>query len=137
MNTEPIDYSSLLKDDLLKLVEDRQTQGVTSHANKADLIAALELQDEANRQEEAGRDLPDAPRQADVPEGDVVKSNPPKNTDFDMDKLYVMKEGHHVGEEFVLAVHEPDSYERTHSLKNKEHFWQGNEKQFRQAFEKK
>ena len=137
MKTESIDYKSLHKDELLKLVDDRQTQGVNTHANKSDLIAALELQDEQTRQDEAGQGFPDAPKFADVPEGEVVKSNPPKNTDFNTGKVFVMKEGNHIGEEFFLAVHEPDTYERTHTLKNKEHFWQGSEKQFRAAFEKK
>ncbi len=135
--SEPIDYSSLLKDDLLKLVDDRQTQGVTPHSNKADLIAALELQDEAAHQSAIAAAMPEGQADLDVPEGEVIKSNPPANSDFNLKKLYVMKEGNHIGEEFVLCIHEEDTYGRTHSLKNQVHFWQGNEKQFRQCFEKK
>lgn len=134
--SDPIDYNSLLKDDLVKLAEDRQTQGVTAHSTKADIVAALELQDEANTQEKVGDAMPEGKAFLDVPDGEIVKSNPPKNSDFDLSKRYLKKEGDFAGEEFVLAVHEPDTYERTHTLKNKQHFWQGNEKQFRATFEK-
>ncbi len=66
----------------------------------------------------------------------MTLSNPPKNSEFNQG-IYVMKEGAHIGEEFALAIHEADTYDRTHSLKNSVHFWQGNKKQFRETFEKK
>lgn len=37
---------------------------------------------------------------------------------------------------FALYKHAPDGYERTHSLKNTAHFWQGTEEEFFLAFEK-
>jgi hypothetical protein len=49
--------------------------------------------------------------------------------------LYVMREGHHAGEQFALAIHEPDLYGKTHSLKNSIHFWQGTAEDFRNAFD--
>lgn len=131
------DYKSQKKEILLSEAEARGITGLTPKSLHEDIVAALELKDEQDIQDKAAKsNLPDAPHQADVPEGDVVKSNPPQNTDF-VKGRYVMREGNHIGEEFALAVHEPDSYERTHTLKNKEHFWQGTEKQFRIAFEKK
>ncbi len=135
MNTTP-DYESQTKEILFAQIEERGIQNVTPKSLKEDMIAALQLQDEQDKQDAAGKDLlPDAPKQADVPEGEVVKSNPPKNTEFTEGK-FRMVEGNHVGEVFALAVHEPDTYDRTHTLKNKEHFWQGNKAQFRVAFEK-
>ena len=39
-------------------------------------------------------------------------------------------------EEYALCIHEPDSAERTHTLKNSIHFWQGTKEQFKAQFEK-
>lgn len=62
--------------------------------------------------------------------------NAPKDEDF-IDGLFVMKQGYHVGEEFALCIHEPNTYGRTHTLRNTQHQWEGTKKEFRQAFEKK
>lgn len=37
---------------------------------------------------------------------------------------------------YALAVHEPDTYGRTHTAKNSAFFWQGTKEEFRQQFEK-
>jgi hypothetical protein len=37
---------------------------------------------------------------------------------------------------FALWIHEPDVYDRTHTLKNSVSFWQGTEEQFILTFEK-
>lgn len=49
--------------------------------------------------------------------------------------LYVMREGHHAGEQFALAIHDEDLYGKTHSLKNSLHFWQGTAEEFRTNFD--
>lgn len=40
------------------------------------------------------------------------------------------------GEEYALAIHPPDDYFRTHSLKNTAHFCQMTEEEFRQRFDR-
>lgn len=40
------------------------------------------------------------------------------------------------GQPYVLAVHDPDVYFRTHTLKNSAYTWQGNEAEFITAFAK-
>ena len=40
------------------------------------------------------------------------------------------------GEAFALYQHEPDGYDKTHSLKNSVHFWQGDAEAFFLKFEK-
>ena len=37
---------------------------------------------------------------------------------------------------YVLAVHEPDNFFRTHSLKNSAYFWQGDKAEFEAKFVK-
>jgi len=41
------------------------------------------------------------------------------------------------GMEFAYAIHEADTYGRTHTAKNSSLFWQGVESEFRQLFDKK
>ena len=60
------------------------------------------------------------------------RANPPLDDDHNKG-LFVRRSD---GEKFALAVHEKDTYHRTHSLKNTAHFWQGNEAEFRAEFEK-
>ncbi len=130
-------YDEMTEPDLLKLCQQMGMKHLTDKSTKRDMIAAINAREKQDEQDAAGKEFPEGKPDVAVPEGEVVKSNPPLNTDYNMSKVYVMKEGNHIGEEFVLCVHEPDTYERTHSLRNKDHFWQGNEKQFRIAFEKK
>jgi len=130
------DYASHTKDELFAELERRDKSSiVTSSANKADLVAALELLDEQDKQDKAGEEnLPEVP-QVVIP--DVVeRSDPPRNTDYTKG-IFVKRRGDFAGEEFALAIHEPDTYERTHSLKNRLHFWEGNAEQFAAEFEKK
>lgn len=61
------------------------------------------------------------------------KEHPVDLEDFNGGKGHVNK----AGEEFGLR-HEPDHPEgKTHQLKNKEHYWEGDEKAFREEFQKK
>lgn len=61
--------------------------------------------------------------------------NPPPDADFNKG-TFVMTDGFHVGEKFALAIHEPDCYGKTHSMKNTLHFWQGNAADVKLQFEK-
>jgi len=65
----------------------------------------------------------------------LAEGGAPKDNEF-TDGIYRMKEGNHAGEDFALCIHEPDTYGKTHSAKNSLNFWQGNEKEFKSAFEK-
>lgn len=59
-------------------------------------------------------------------------SNAPKDEDF----VKGWFKDRETGEVFSLAVHEPDDYFRTHSLKNSLHFQQVTEAEFRLRFDK-
>ena len=59
-------------------------------------------------------------------------SNGPKDEDFTGGTF----KNRETGELFALAVHEPDDYFRTHSLKNTVHFQQCTESEFRLQFDK-
>ena len=60
------------------------------------------------------------------------RSNPPKDEDHSAGVFKRISDG----ELYALAIHSPDCYNRTHSLKNTAHFWQGNESEFRIQFDK-
>lgn len=157
-------YNDFTKEELLAECQSRGIEGVDSHTLKADIIAALELNDEQNKEsktdEPAPNTLPPKPVESNIPHigtpnvdniptvesGDVA----PKNEDF-TDGQFTMRpyvtrinaEGVerrettlHPGEPFALCKHEPDTYGRTHSLKNSLHFWQGTEGAFQLYFEK-
>ena len=71
-----------------------------------------------------------------LPAGTVDEVKPeiaviaPKDEEFS--GLYADRE---TGEKFALAIHEPDCYYRTHSLKNTTRFFQCTEAEFRQRFD--
>ena len=60
------------------------------------------------------------------------RSNPPRDEDHSKGIFKRISDG----ELYALAIHKPDCYNRTHSLKNSLHFWQGNESEFRIQFDK-
>ncbi|MBE2180897.1 MAG: hypothetical protein IAE97_10530 [Chthoniobacterales bacterium] len=64
-------------------------------------------------------ELPDDPR-----------ANPPPDETFTHGTWINRKDGL----PYVLAVHEPDGYFRTHSAKNSAYFWQGSEDEFHAQF---
>lgn len=135
-------YESHTKDELLAEAETRGVEGVNHSSLKADIIAALELNDEqSDKAPKVTPPLP-APQASNIPQvssdevvSDEVDGIVFRDEDF-TDGHYVMRKGAHVGETFALYKHEPDTYAKTHSLKNSQHFWQGNEAEFAVAFEK-
>jgi len=66
----------------------------------------------------------------------VVSGGAPADEDY-AGGIFTMTAGAWIGEDFALCIHAPDTYERTHSLKNSLHFWQGKAEEFRKTFEKK
>lgn len=68
-----------------------------------------------------------------VVESPVSESCAPKDEDF-TDGVFAERE---TGEEFALAIHAPDDYFRTHSLKNTVHFIQCTEAEFLLKFREK
>lgn len=157
-------YPDYTKEELLAECATRGIEGVDSNTLKADVVAALELSDEQNKEsgteEIRPNDQPPAPMESNIPhvgipnvdnipnakDGDI----PPQDADF-TGGLFKMrpfvirfdsegnekKEGTlHPGEVFALCIHPPNTYGRTHSLKNSLHYWEGSEGQFNQCFEK-
>ena len=60
------------------------------------------------------------------------RAMPPRDEDHDKGAFTRLSDG----ELYALAIHEKDTYGRTHSLKNTLHFWQGSEPEFRMQFTK-
>jgi hypothetical protein len=134
------DYDSNTKEELLNEASSRGLD-VNSHTSKADIIAALELSDEGPAQ--PPEPLPKIPLATPIPqvtlqEKDIPLENggAPKDEEF-TDGIFVKAEGDFSGEDFALCIHPPDTYGKTHSLKNSLHFWQGTKEEFRKTFEKK
>lgn len=128
-------YSNLHKDELLAEVDKRKAAGrelgVDSSSTKADIIASLEIDDDdaADHIDKAENNLPEGVKN-DLPDG--PSDSMPSNSEFS--GRYTMKGS---DEEFALAVMENDPRGRTHKLKNKVHFWEGSEQEFRLNFDKK
>lgn len=155
-------YDNFTKEELLAECEARGIEGVTHSSLKADIIAALELGDEQKEGSGAKEDaettppLP-APVTSNIPfEGlpavpkVAAHEVPPQDSEF-TDGIYKMRayvsrvdsEGNekreatlHPGESFALCIHPPNTYGRTHSLKNSLHYWEGSIGQFEAYFEK-
>lgn len=140
-------YAGHTKGDLLAEASLRGIPGLTDEDTKPDIIAALELSDEQEAPKGSETDQPKPPlppiKASPIPQvpkkelESVIREDAAPSDDFYTDGSFVMRKGAHVGEEFALCIHAPDTYGNTHSLKNSEHFWQGKEEEFRVAFEKK
>ncbi len=154
MNT---DYESFSKEELIAECVTRNIEGVNSRTSKADVIAALQLNDEqADKQPEVTPPAP-APVVSNIPFAGLPASPkvaaheiPPQDEDF-TDGLYKMRpyvsridsEGNdkrevtlHPNEVFALCIHPANTYGRTHSMKNSLHYWEGTIGQFEAYFEK-
>lgn len=136
-------YADHTKDELLVEAKSRGIESVNTSTLKDDIVAALELDDEDTKgPEQPSEPLPKLkaspiPQVAAIPEvSDVSTGGTPKDEDY-TDGIFVKRKGDWQGEEFALAIHEPDTYGRTHSCKNSLHFWQGNEDEFDAAFKSK
>lgn len=136
-------YASHTKEELLAEVKLRGIEGIQASSLKDDIVAALELNDEQADKEPAVTPPLPPPIASNIPQitEDEVSTESTdgivfRDEDFS-DGIYVMRKGLHVGEEFALFRHPKDTYERTHSLKNSKHFWQGKEEEFTSSFEKK
>lgn len=123
------------KEELLAEVEKRRAIGrdiqLDDNPTIADLEAALALDDDdaADHIDKAENNLPEGVKN-DLPDG--PSDSMPSNSEFS--GRYTMKGS---DEEFALAVVENDPRGRTHKLKNKVHFWEGSEQEFRLNFDKK
>lgn len=158
-------YDTYTKEELLAECHARGIEGVTSSSLKADIVAALELSDEQNTAggtDDPAPNAPETPKPEESPIPHIGRPNidnipevksgdiPPQNKDFTFGrfkmKAYIVRattDGGeqrestlYPGEEFALCIHDPNSYGRTHSLKNSLHFWEGTEGQFQLQFEK-
>ncbi len=157
-------YDDFTKEELLAECHARGIEGVNTSTLKADIVAALELNDEQNAESKTDEPAPNPPLPAPVKSNiphigtpgidNIPKvesgANAPKDEDFtdgqfkmrayvtrinsggDEQKEYTL----YPGELFALCKHDPDTYGRTHSLKNSLHLWQGSEGQFQMYFEK-
>lgn len=132
------DYSTLKKDELWKLVDDRKAakspnfDELTDKSTNADIAAALTLDDEHVAAVNAPhKNLPVV--ESKLPQSRVTESNAPTDDKF-TEGTFI-----HAGQQepYALATHEPDAYGRTHSLKNTLHFWQGTKEEFNKFFNKK
>lgn len=150
-----MDYESLTKEHLLAEANGRGVEGVKSSMSKADIIAALQLDDEqGDKGPVVAPPLP-APVVSNIPfvaKPEIITAEEKCIPDSDFtDGLWKMRErvpyaasdGEqkwrgtlHPGEVFALCIHPEDNYQRTHSLKNTVHFWQGKESDFVLNFEK-
>lgn len=133
-------YADHNKDELAAEARARKIDSVNQSSNKADLVAALELDDSAPKgdvdsdtQEKTGHDQP------------IIRSNPVapsvKNESNvtqpdvkDYKGSYVKNDD---GEEYALAIVESDPLGKTHKLRNEAHFWEGTKDEFKAQFEKK
>lgn len=135
------DYDSHTKEELLAEVAARNIEGVNSSSLKADIVAALALDDETKEPPQPPAPLP--PLQASpipqVPKKtDAELANPAQPHDHQYtDGIYIKLDGDAKGEEFALCITEPDEYENTHFLKNSVHFWSGKEIDFKLQFDRK
>lgn len=155
-------YNDFTKEELLAECHARNIEGVNASSLKADIVAALELNDEQKSESGAEEDLKTTP-----PLPAPVKSNIPQVTPipevendgysrslkdedftggtFKMRERIATTNSEGVqkwqgtlypGEVMALCVHEPNTYGRTHTLKNNLHQWEGSEMQFQVLFEK-
>lgn len=141
------DYDQHTKEALLGEAHARNIEGINTGTTKADIIAALQLDDESEKPKfpPIKEPAPD-PRDARIaelekqlaakqPGAPSMPMNVPSAVDLDAHKDGSYKR---IGsdEVFQLKIVKDDPIGRTHKLKNKEHFIEVNEKDFRAQFEK-
>lgn len=135
---EKSEYDSFTKDELLDEVKRRNKEGadikLDGNSTKADIVAALELHDEANSPENPVNLLP-AGDGSSLPGGkvDLAAQAPTVAEMVANGKKFVDIE---TKEEFLVVQHAPDLYGRTFTAMNKDKTWQGQETDFRLKFEK-
>lgn len=124
----------MTKDELLSEVEKRRSIGrvidISETSTKADIEAALALDDEDAENTKADNDaegLPEGIPFTDSQPEDVALSN------ADFKGRYINKAD---GETYALAIIPNDVRGKTHKLKNTVHFTEGNEDWFRLNFDK-
>lgn len=128
------DYDSHTKDDLLAEAQSRNIQGINTSSLKADIIAALELDDD---------DTPAQPReplpplkasnlpQVKTPEIPPAPGDAPKDEDYN-DGVFTKDDG----EDYAVAIVDDAPNGRTHWAKNSAHTWNGTEAEFKAQFTK-
>lgn len=129
------DYDTHTKEDLLAEAGARKIEGVNAGSLKADIVAALELNDEpaqppAPLPKLKASPIPQIPVATELP---ATPSDDPKDEDF-TDGVFKKKSD---GEDYALAIKKDALSGRTHYAKNSAHFWNGTEGDFDEQFSKK
>ncbi len=137
-------YADFAVADLLEEVSARKGAGspnfddIKSNTAKADIVSSLELDDEHVASNPG--DLPivksggksvEIPNVTVSPVADVSCPPPPADELFTFQAKRLSD-----GMLFAVCVHEPDTYGKTVTCKNSALFWQGDQKQFREFFDK-
>lgn len=96
------------------------------------MAKAIKSEPEASQESAKPKTHPNLPV-VDTKEVEIKEtSNGPRDEDFTRGNF----KDKETGEVFALAIHEPDDYFRTHSLKNSAHFFQCTESEFRLRFDR-
>lgn len=131
-------YDSLKKDELWKEIDARKAakspnfDSLTATSTNADLVAALVLDDEHVQVVNAPHPNLPVVDAVPMPESRIKESCFPAEEKF-TDGVFIHADQQ---EKYALAIHEPDAYGRTHSLKNTIHSWQGTKEEFNRVFNK-
>ncbi len=155
-------YNDFNKEELLAECTARNIEGVNGSTRKDDIVAALELNDEQKEESGAKDDpttdeIPPTPVKSNIPFAGIPAAPkvaahevPPQDHEF-VNGIYKMRayvsridsEGNekreatlYPNESFALCIHPPNTYGRTHSLKNSLHYWEGSIGHFELYFEK-
>lgn len=130
-------YDSHTKDELLAECELRGIGEVSPASLKADIVAALALDDESGLSQPkpplppiTASPIPQVPK-TNLPEVGLDACQIPEDGLF-VDGIYTMD-----GEDYALCIHDADGAGRTHSLKNSVHTWQGTKAEFNDKFTRK
>ena len=130
------DYDSHTKEELLAECALRGIEDVKHASPKADIVAALALDDEDGLSQPKpplppikASPIPQVPKTT-VAEVGLDAGAIPKDEDF-TDGIFSLD-----GEDYALCIHTADGYGRTHSLKNSVHTWQGTEVEFNATFKR-
>jgi len=129
-----MDYSEQTKDHLLAEVSKRKQGGrnleVNQQDNKADIVSALELDDEAKDNASAANSAQGIPQvEAKEPSVPVGEST----ADLKYSGVWTNNED---GEPYGLCVVQDAPDGRTHFAKNSVHFWNGSATDFKLKFDK-
>jgi hypothetical protein len=123
-------YDNLSRKQALDIANQRNEQGADIDLNGTvhELRAALELDDAARVKPAPPSLLPviETPETVEVIE-------PAQPLDHEYTHGFFIHRA--TGEKYALCIHAPNTYEKTHTAKNTARTWQGNDEEFRLAFD--